>query len=1382
LTYAASGLPEGAVLDPQTGVIAWTPRYDQAGSYPGIELVVSDGNRQATEAVSIHVADTNRPPRFAPSPIQLGREGQPLDFTLAAGDPDGDSVTFRTVAGAVPGAVLDSTTGRFRWTPGFDQAGTHTITFGVLDPQAAEDTLEVVLQIDNTNRPPVLQTPPHAARLGETLRFFVTAVDPDEDALSFSAEHLPEGAVLEAASGEFVWTPGPGQAGEYVVTLHATDGAATASHSMLLRAAVAPAVPHVTVELTPGFPVLPGQSIGVHITAAGLADIVARRLWVGGQLVPLDASGRAEIVADEPGSIAIEAEAIDADQRVGRASTWLRVRDPADAADPEVSLAVERIPARLAEPLDFGGRVADTNLESWKLEIAPLNSGNFVTLATGDTELAGGMLATFDPRRWSNGFYVLRLSASDIGGRRASVETPLEINTVANQAGYERWETDFEWSIGGVTVPLVRAYSSLEHATAGSFGAGWRWAPRDVRLETNVLATGHEAQGVYRPFGDDTRLMLTTPAGQRLAFQFAPQPREVPGQVYYEPAWVADVPNGYALRSAQEKLIKAGGHYYELAAGRAYHPASRFADEADYILTAPDGTEYLIDSRHGVFRQRLPSGMRVYYGDSGIVGDDGSGVRFVNDAGNRVSEATATDGTVLRYQYNTLGQLVGVWRSDGDPRALYAYEATGLERLQAAVGAGGQAVAVQYEPTLEEISGLVHLGDVAQFTGAVYHGSLSSPETPALQTLVLGDDLWAGDASAARMLRVVVQPDTPGVVLESLRLWNEPRLATAMVEGRMTAVFAAEIAGLHVLEMAAAESSLPGDWQLQLALAGDLDLNGRVDGLDSELLAAKLGTAWGDPDYDFAADVDGNGRIDAADWQLLAGNFGAGTGTPLLPGSGEGEPSLSNAACPEDVNHDGQVTELDAWAVINAIEQDSPHRVFGGAFAGAATVSLYDVNGDGLLTPLDVLLVVNYLNRQAVSLETSAPSTRPPATAAVAAAEPEGSGPPLSGFWNGDFTNRLPGSPDFGWSLRGAASVAAGWAVLDEGAVFFSGFRQTLEIPAGADTIRFTLAGTEFFDDASAPPDAFEVALLDAATFQSLLPTCVGLAGTDAVLNVQADGRVFASPAVSVPGLAHSGDLPALAQPWTIDIGIAGVAPGTEATLYFDLLGFGSAASRVRLDDVFVTGIEPPTAAPDQAVVLEDESVIVDVLANDEDSDGSLDASTVTIQQAPTQGAVQVDSVSGTVLYTPVDHFSGTDTFTYCVKDNTGRLSNPAQVAIEVVPVADAPVLYARQAQGNQDTAILLNIAAQRIDLDGSESMMLEISGVPRGAELSVGALVDVGVYEIAEEDIAGVAIMPPLGSSEPIELGVRATTTEAQNGDSASVDASFVVSVLPVL
>ncbi|MCB2003179.1 MAG: putative Ig domain-containing protein, partial [Rhodoferax sp.] len=57
--------------------------------------------------------------------------------------------------------------------------------------------------------------------------FFVDATDPDAGTtLTFSAIDLPEGATLDAATGEFRWTPGPGQAGDHVVILRADDGQA----------------------------------------------------------------------------------------------------------------------------------------------------------------------------------------------------------------------------------------------------------------------------------------------------------------------------------------------------------------------------------------------------------------------------------------------------------------------------------------------------------------------------------------------------------------------------------------------------------------------------------------------------------------------------------------------------------------------------------------------------------------------------------------------------------------------------------------------------------------------------------------------------------------------------------------------------------------------------------------------------------------------------------------------------------------------------------------------------------------------------------------------------------------------------------------------------
>ena len=55
LVYSAANLPGGASFDPSTRTFSWTPRYDQAGSYPNVHFEVSDGNLTDSENISITV-------------------------------------------------------------------------------------------------------------------------------------------------------------------------------------------------------------------------------------------------------------------------------------------------------------------------------------------------------------------------------------------------------------------------------------------------------------------------------------------------------------------------------------------------------------------------------------------------------------------------------------------------------------------------------------------------------------------------------------------------------------------------------------------------------------------------------------------------------------------------------------------------------------------------------------------------------------------------------------------------------------------------------------------------------------------------------------------------------------------------------------------------------------------------------------------------------------------------------------------------------------------------------------------------------------------------------------------------------------------------------
>lgn len=57
LSFSASGLPNGAVLDPVSGAFGWTPGYDQSGVYTLSFTATDPTGLSASETLSITVSD-----------------------------------------------------------------------------------------------------------------------------------------------------------------------------------------------------------------------------------------------------------------------------------------------------------------------------------------------------------------------------------------------------------------------------------------------------------------------------------------------------------------------------------------------------------------------------------------------------------------------------------------------------------------------------------------------------------------------------------------------------------------------------------------------------------------------------------------------------------------------------------------------------------------------------------------------------------------------------------------------------------------------------------------------------------------------------------------------------------------------------------------------------------------------------------------------------------------------------------------------------------------------------------------------------------------------------------------------------------------------------
>jgi len=134
IVFSAPDLPGGAALDAVTGVFEWTPTYAQSGLHT-VTFIAADLGAPAladTEQTDITVGDVNRPPDLIDQPDTTVDENQHLTFTLEATDPDRDSIWFFS-PDLPTGAVLDSVSGVFEWTPTYQQAGLYTVTFVAAD-------------------------------------------------------------------------------------------------------------------------------------------------------------------------------------------------------------------------------------------------------------------------------------------------------------------------------------------------------------------------------------------------------------------------------------------------------------------------------------------------------------------------------------------------------------------------------------------------------------------------------------------------------------------------------------------------------------------------------------------------------------------------------------------------------------------------------------------------------------------------------------------------------------------------------------------------------------------------------------------------------------------------------------------------------------------------------------------------------------------------------------------------------------------------------------------------------------------------------------------------------------------------------------------------
>ncbi|MFH0868147.1 MAG: hypothetical protein V1831_02450 [Candidatus Woesearchaeota archaeon] len=230
IILSVEDIPEDAELD--GNVFTWKPGYDFVQKNNAFDYVldkfmmlrksvnvifVAQSNELSNRKnVKITVKDVNRP--FILDDIEGIEvdEGNKIIIDPKYNDPDNDKVSF-AYSGFMTSARKKTT---------YDDAGEYVVKIIATDGYHTE-TRFIDVKVNDINRKPMFDKIENVeVNEGDEVKIELSASDPDNDAIIFFADDLPEGAVLK--DNLFVWTPGfdvvNGTKKEFSVDFFASDG------------------------------------------------------------------------------------------------------------------------------------------------------------------------------------------------------------------------------------------------------------------------------------------------------------------------------------------------------------------------------------------------------------------------------------------------------------------------------------------------------------------------------------------------------------------------------------------------------------------------------------------------------------------------------------------------------------------------------------------------------------------------------------------------------------------------------------------------------------------------------------------------------------------------------------------------------------------------------------------------------------------------------------------------------------------------------------------------------------------------------------------------------------------------------------------------------
>jgi len=670
LSYSIVTGPVGMTIS-ATGLVSWTPSLTQFG-YTNVTVRAQDSTaRAATQTFHLftEVEIISTPPTIISKPITSGASGETYSYRVVATDPDaGDLLTYSLVA-APSGMSINPATGLISWLPTRAQVTTHSVTVKVADLSglSAQQSYSLAIARGNT-APKFTSAPLTITRAGSTYRYQPSAMDPENDPLTFSLVSVTPAATLTVASttGAVVWTvPGTAAGTTLDVTLRVTDDgglAATQAFRINITAANLPPVftssaitsaaanvlySYRAVATDPNLPddaltySLIAQPAGMRINAnSGLVE------WVPTAAFANTTQNVTVVVKDLDGLTATQAYSIKV--------------SPPDLTLPSVSLLAPANGAILTADTPVIGTATDDNLRLWRLEYRNVDASSWLTLATGTTNVTAAQLAVFPATLLANDVYRMRLYAEDSSGSVTTPEIEVTVNTQQLKMG------DFTLSYEDLRVPgftfpvsILRKYDT-KRPQAGDFGPGWTlgFSDVDVRIDVNK------------------NVFLTLPDGRRVGFNYTPNCLSV----LFGACLFNVYDTAYTGQSGVYDTLVSLDCPQTIAGICGFSP---FAP-TDWLLTTKGGVKYTIKSGK-VTRMEDRVGNWIEISSKGVTTNFGRDVTFVRDGSGRITQIIEPGGSgSLRYEYDAQGRLVRFLNQSSQPTnfaygvAAYPHYITGI--------------------------------------------------------------------------------------------------------------------------------------------------------------------------------------------------------------------------------------------------------------------------------------------------------------------------------------------------------------------------------------------------------------------------------------------------------------------------------------------------------------------------------------------------------------------------------------------------------------------------------------------------------------------------------------------------------------------------------